>query len=76
MKTIENLTIKATYYVGFGNLEIPDEVYEGLCKIYDDNCREISITTENKDIWAALEWLTDNIKERDAYDFNYELVDF
>lgn len=27
MKTIKDLTIKVTYRVGLGNVEVPDEVY-------------------------------------------------
>lgn len=36
MKNIKHLTIKVTYRVGLGNVEVPDEVYNELAKAYDE----------------------------------------
>lgn len=36
MKNIKDLTIKVTYRVGLGNVEVPDEVYNELAKAYDE----------------------------------------
>lgn len=36
MKIIKNLTVKMTYRVGLGNVEVPDDVYDSLVKCYDE----------------------------------------
>lgn len=32
MKAIKDLTVTVTYTVGFTNVEVPDDVYDGLLK--------------------------------------------
>lgn len=73
MKTIKDLTVKVTYRVGLGNVKVPDEVYDELAKAYDEggdvsDCRD---EFEN-----ASEWLLDNIRQRDAMDWEFEIEDF
>ena len=79
MKTIKDLTVKVTYSAGIGDAEVSDEVMNGLEKIQDEYHGEISAdigtTTDDDEILAAFEWLTNNIKEADAFDWNYEIVD-
>lgn len=80
MKTIKDLTIKVTYRVGLGNVEVPDEVYNALGECYDrggdvpmpDEC---SINGQPELVEAA-EWLTDNIRQNDAMDWEFEIEDF
>lgn len=79
MKKIKDLTVKVTYTVGLCNLNVPDEVYNALAECYDnggevpmpddciiDNCPELA---------CASEWLTDNINESDAMDWEFEIED-
>ena len=37
MKTIKDLTVDVTYTVGYGGMEVSDEVYKGLQKIQDEH---------------------------------------
>lgn len=69
MKTIKKLTVTVTYTVGLGNIEVPDEVYDDLAKHYDDNEWEVPEDS------IAAEWLADNIKEKDAMSWSYEIDD-
>lgn len=67
MKTIKDLTITVTYTVGLGNVEVPEEVYDDLIKHYDNNVWEVPEDS------VAAEWLADNIKEKDAMSWSYEI---
>ena len=53
--------------------EVPDEVYEQLCDIYD-NGGSIS-DCEIRD-GKAMDFLADNVSERDAFNWEYEINDF
>lgn len=69
MKTIKDITVTVKYTVGYGNVEVPDEVYEQLM-----NNQEIdNIDDETQS--AAMEWLGENMKEEDAMDWSYEIYD-
>lgn len=79
MKTIKDLTIKVTYRVGLGDVKVPDQVYNALSECYDrggdvpmpDEC---SITGQ-PELAEAAEWLTDNIRQNDAMDWEFEIED-
>nr|DAV67798.1 MAG TPA: hypothetical protein [Caudoviricetes sp.] len=71
MKTIKNLYVKVTYTVGLEDVEVSDEVYEQLYKMADygfsvEDC-------ESSEYPEAFDWLSENIKERDAMDWGYEV---
>lgn len=74
MKTIENITVKVTYRVMLGNVEVSDEVYQDLI-----NCESMELSNDNISISYAqanaMEWLSDNISEHDACDFEFEIED-
>ena len=80
MWTIENLEISVTYKVKLCDLNVPDDVYSGICKIQDERNgkirNDVSIYEADKDTVVALEWLTYNIKESDSCEWNYEILDF
>ena len=59
-----------TYTVGLGNVEVSDNVYEGLTSQYKFDPDDTSLTEAELE---ALEWLADHIEERDAMDWNYEV---
>lgn len=71
MKTIENINVKVTYYVGLGEIEVENEVFEELNKIYDNDIEVDGIAFSKYD--EAIEWLRDNIKERDCCELEYEI---
>jgi len=66
MKTIKNLSVKVTYNVGLGNVEVPDDVYEQL-----EETEEFS--SEYGENYKALDWLLNNIHENDAYQHEFEV---
>lgn len=70
MKTIKNLTVTVTYIVGLGNVEVSEEVYNDLTEHYENNVWEVPEDS------IAAEWLADNIKEKDAMNWSYEINDF
>lgn len=76
MKKIKMITVSTTYRVGIGGIEVPDNVMAGLEKM-EDMSTEISdsdmILFKDKDVAAAFEWLSDNIRENDACDLSFEI---
>ena len=68
MKTIKDLSVTVTYTVQYGNIEVPDKVFEQL-----ENNSEIS--SDDMENSEALEWLSDNMKEDDAMDWKYQIED-
>lgn len=73
MKNIKDLTIKVTYRVGLGNVKVPDEVYNELAKAYDEGG---DVPEWDDELENAKEWLSDNIREADAMEWEYEIDDF
>lgn len=71
MKTIKDLTVKVTYTVGLGNVEVPNKVYKQLEKMADYG---LSIEDDySEEYEEAFNWLSMNIKERDCYNWSYEV---
>jgi len=76
MKTIKDLTVKVSYTVGLGDLKVPASVMSGFEKIQEKHFDVVSHADNNdKDVNNAFEWLSDNIKENDAYNHEYEIID-
>lgn len=77
MKRIKDLTVRVNYRMGLMDLEVPDNVYDGLIKISE----KISVSADevdmakDKDMQAAFEWLSYNINEDDSMSFEYEIED-
>lgn len=71
MKTIKDLSVKVTYRVGLGNLKVPKKVYDQLNEIVDEG-GEVD-GTGMEEYPEATEWLTNNIRERDCMDIEYEI---
>jgi hypothetical protein len=70
MKTIKDLSVKVTYSVGLGGLKVSNKVFEQLNEIADSG-NEVDGT--GMDFPEAVEWLRDNIKERDCCELQYEI---
>ncbi|WP_077417893.1 hypothetical protein [Chryseobacterium sp. JV274] len=76
MSTIKKISVTVTYSVGLGNIKAPQNVINELMKAYDND--DVLDATDTKTIHNysnAIDWLTDNIKERDCYDRNVEMID-
>ena len=71
MVTIKDLTVKVTYRVGLGDVEMPQEVYDQINEAAE-NGDEISISGMSE-YPEALQWLSDNIRERDCMDWEAEI---
>lgn len=76
MKTIKGLTVKVTYRVSLGNVEVSDDAYEALGECYDKGGDVPMPNESDEDSAEASEWLSDNIREADAMDWEYEIEDF
>lgn len=70
MKEVKNLTVTVTYQVGFGELEIPEAVYEELVKRAErDKPFKIDDFPQND----AHDWLVSNIKEKFAFEWECKI---
>lgn len=74
MKTIkiDQLTVTVTYTVGYGGVDMPEEVYKQLLKA-NEKGDDIESVSHKKDYQEASEWLTENVKEGDCYDWKAEI---
>ena len=72
MKRLKNLTVSCTYTVGLTDVEVPDEVYEGLAS-RDDFAAGLSDMSDEES--AAFEWLWENIEEQDATEWECRVDD-
>ncbi|MDE6410037.1 MAG: hypothetical protein K2K81_07330 [Muribaculaceae bacterium] len=71
MKTITiNVTCKYDVEI---TREVSDEVYDQLCDIYDNGG---SISDGEIRDGKAMDWLADNVNEKDALNWEYEINDF
>ena len=68
MKKIKTLSVQVTYQVQFGGVEMPEEVFEQLNKYSEINSDDIECS-------EALEWLSNNIEEKHAYEWSYDISD-
>lgn len=71
MKTI-TINVTCSYDVEI-TTDVPDDVYDQLCNIYDNGG---SISDSDMDNSKAMDWLADNINESDALNWEYKLNDF
>lgn len=69
---IRNIDVTVTYRTSLGAYEIPDEIYNEMKEafetdgtIYDGNMKSLK----------ALDWLSDEVKERDAWDWEIQIDD-
>ncbi|MBD5421495.1 MAG: hypothetical protein HDR38_08180 [Treponema sp.] len=70
MKTI-TINVTCTYDVEITR-EVSDEVHAQLCDIYDNGG---SISDSEIRDGKAMDWLADNVDERDALNWEYEIND-
>lgn len=72
MKKIDNMTVTVTYTVVLNDVEVPDNVYEGLMSRDEFSEDDIDASDNEK---KAYDWLSGHINEHDAMDWFYEIVD-
>jgi hypothetical protein len=72
MKNIKDLTVKVTYEVGLGDLEMPKEVYKQLLRASE---RGDDIKMNSMKYSSAESWLSENIRERDCMEWKVEIID-
>lgn len=70
MKTVNDLTVKVTYRVGLGQVEMPGKVYEQLVEAAESGDE---IESHSEEYTDAAEWLSNNIREADCMDWNAEI---
>lgn len=71
MKKIIDLSVTVTYTVQLSDVDVPDAIFEIL-----ENNSEFSDSDTDMSKSDTLEWLSENIKEGDALNWNYEVDDF
>jgi hypothetical protein len=71
MKIIKDITVKVTYTVGLGGIEVSDKMYEILKGLEGKEVETGMVISKEEE--EAMEWLSDNFKERDAFDWSYEI---
>jgi hypothetical protein len=74
MKLVKDLTVKVTYSVGLGNIEMPDIVHQQLLKAFEKG-HEIDSVSYRKEYQEASEWLVENIREKDCFDWEAEITE-
>lgn len=73
MKKIKDLMVKVTYTVSLSDVEVPDEIFDELAKAYDEGG---DMSEWDNELENANEWLSDNIRQEDATDWEYEIENF
>lgn len=71
MVTIKDLTVKVTYRVGLGEVEMPEKVHQQLLEA-SENGDEIEMNGISK-YPDAYEWLSDNIHEHYCMDWEAQI---
>lgn len=67
---IKNLTVTVTYLVGLGDIEIPENVFD---QFIQSAVFSKPIQWDNPETELAHEWLSNNIKERECFDWSCEI---
>ena len=67
-KKIKNLSIQVTYQVQYGDVQVPDEVFDQLNRSSEINSDDIECS-------EALDWLSGNVCESNAHDWSYDISD-
>ncbi|ROI05473.1 hypothetical protein EGI16_03545 [Chryseobacterium sp. G0240] len=76
MSIIKKISVTVTYSVGLGEIKAPQNVIDELMKAYDNDDKLDAIDTKTIQNYSnAIDWLSDNIKERDCYDHSVEITD-
>ena len=72
MKNIKDLRVKVTYEVGLGDLEMPKEAYNEIIEAGEKG-KDIEMCS--LEFSAAEEWLSQNIREQDCFEWKAEVIE-
>lgn len=72
MKLVKDLTVKVTYTVGLGDIEMPEEVYNQITEA-GGKCKDIKM--HDLEYPEAAAWLSENIQESDCMEWEAEIVE-
>ncbi|PKH50849.1 hypothetical protein CXF68_09190 [Tenacibaculum sp. Bg11-29] len=73
MKTIKNIQVKVNYVVGVGGYEVSEKVFKQLEEMHNEG-KEID--GAGSEYTEAIEWINANVKENDAFVWEYEIEEF
>lgn len=70
MKKVDNIRVKVEYVVELSDFEIPQELFDQL-----ESLERIDMTSDALMLRFpnVLDWLSENIKEKDAFEWSYEI---
>lgn len=70
MKKVDNIRVKVEYVVEISNFEIPEELFDEM-----EDLERIDMTSDALMLGFpnVLDWLSENIKEKDAFEWSYEI---
>lgn len=69
---VKDLGVKVTYEVGFGDVEMPEDVYKQIVTAAEDG---YTIQANDMVYPEASDWLCNNIRERDACDWESDITE-
>jgi len=72
-KEVKNISVRVTYEVGIGGLEVGDKILTQLRKMYEEESALDALGHSNASQEEVRQWLIDNIEERDACFLTYEI---
>ena len=70
MKKINHLSVTVNYKVGLGGANVSEKVFKQLNEIADSGSE---IDSSGMEYPEAVEWLRNNVKERDCYHLEYNI---
>lgn len=72
MKKLKNIRITVTYSVGLGDLNLNEKEFKELKNAYENNETITPMLCDERHT-NAYEWLTENAKEADCFDWKCEV---
>ena len=70
MKKVDNIRVEVEYVVELSDFEIPQELFE---EMEDLQGHTIYPSLAQTDCPEVLDWLSENIEEKDAFEWSYEI---
>ena len=70
MQKVNTLRVEVKYVVEISNFEIPEELFDEM-----EDLERIDMTSDALMLGFpnVLDWLSENIKEKDAFEWSYEI---
>lgn len=76
MKKLKSIDVTVTYSVRFYDIDLPENVYNNMIALYDSGVYQFNLDTVDGPAGDVCDWLSDNMRESDAYSVCYEIDDF